>query len=346
MCLLNTEVMIGINSSNVKYYENLGYIIPKHLDSHKKMRYKNGTKINVKIDDLQHGSGVKLDAMCDNCRKEYIISYNNYVRSNHNGKTYCRLCAIKLFNTAENSSSYKKYITKEERELKRNYQEYHDFVKRVLNRDNFTCKCCGKSKQYMEVHHLDGYNWCIEKRTNETNGITLCKKCHSNFHAIYGNGDNTKEQFYQWIGEKKIELEKFNGDISSARKIYAYEEDKIYNSATDFIKEHNLKATSTVFFVCNHQYYCKTIKKIHLFWYDEYIKMSKENILKIVTESQYSNSKKVICLTTNRVYDSIAKGAIGENASKTSITRCCMNKTKQVLTKDGLITKWKFYDEK
>jgi dUTPase len=31
-----------------------------------------------------------------------------------------------------------------------------------------------------------------------SNGVTLCKKCHDNFHGIYGIGDNTKEQFQQF----------------------------------------------------------------------------------------------------------------------------------------------------
>jgi hypothetical protein len=37
--------------------------------------------------------------------------------------------------------------------------------KEVFKRNNYTCKCCGKRGSiYLNAHHLDGYNWCKEKR--------------------------------------------------------------------------------------------------------------------------------------------------------------------------------------
>lgn len=56
----------------------------------------------------------------------------------------------------------------------------------------------------MNVHHLDGFNWCIEKRTNVDNGVTLCKRCHLNFHSIYGSGNNTRGQFEEYLRCKII----------------------------------------------------------------------------------------------------------------------------------------------
>ncbi len=35
------------------------------------------------------------------------------------------------------------------------------------------------------------------------NGITLCEKCHDNFHLHYGYGDNTKEQFEELQKQKE-----------------------------------------------------------------------------------------------------------------------------------------------
>ena len=111
---------------------------------------------------------------------------------------YCHDCANKIFKIGERNSRYNPSLTHEERIIKRFYQEYTEFVKKVMQRDNYTCKCCGKHGGDLVVHHLDGYNWCVERRTDETNGITLCEACHKNFHSVYGYGNNTKEQFEEW----------------------------------------------------------------------------------------------------------------------------------------------------
>ena len=84
---------------------------------------------------------------------------------------------------------------------------------------------------------------------------------------------------------------------------------------------------------------------MHLFWYDQYINLSKEEIIAKVTAPTWKNSKKVICLNTNTIYNSIAEGARKEQASKTSITRCCNNEYKYVHTKDGRLTRWIFYND-
>lgn len=343
MGLLSTEVEIGLNGRNAIYYEKLGYQIPRSLDQRGRLTIKNGSKIVVKTKDLSNGSSATVDIECDYCKKKYSISYSNYIKINHDGKVYCKKCAILLFNTGENNSRYKKDKTTEERERKRLYPEYTKFIKKVLSRDNYICQCCGKNDTPIEVHHLDGYEWCKDRRVDEANGITLCKKCHSNFHAIYGSGNNTKEQFEEWMGHL-VDLDKFNGEINSARKIYCYEEDKIYNSATEFIRIHKLRSTSTVYSVCNQLRFCKTIKGMHLFWYDKYINMTKEDVMTIVNAPSRRNSKKVICLTTNKIYNSIAEGARSELASETSISRCCCKETNFVITKDGRSTKWMYYN--
>lgn len=77
------------------------------------------------------------------------------------------------------------------------------WVRTVKRRDKFTCQCCGITGVTMVAHHLNGYNWDVENRYNPENGITLCERCHIDFHRIYGNGDNTKEQFEEYISKIK-----------------------------------------------------------------------------------------------------------------------------------------------
>ena len=77
----------------------------------------------------------------------------------------------------------------------------------VFERDNYTCVTCGIKNGLgktiaFNAHHIDGWNWCKEKRFDLNNGITLCKDCHDAFHKEYGSGDNTKEQFEAFVNNK------------------------------------------------------------------------------------------------------------------------------------------------
>jgi hypothetical protein len=72
--------------------------------------------------------------------------------------------------------------------------------RRVFKRDNYTCLYCNNRGNLMlNAHHIDGYNWCVEKRTQDANGATLCEVCHVEFHKEYGKGDNTRSQFDEWL---------------------------------------------------------------------------------------------------------------------------------------------------
>ena len=53
-----------------------------------------------------------------------------------------------------------------------------------------------------------------------SNGIILCEKCHKSFHAYYGNGDNTKKQFEQWIKKPLEDLDYYIDHIKSINKLF------------------------------------------------------------------------------------------------------------------------------
>lgn len=315
MGLLSTEVEVVLGN-NIKYYESLGYNIPKRINKKNQIVNDIGSKILVKIEDLLPNSNVYVDVECDNCKKKYKKFFFDYQKTKNmfGDKVYCVNCIQKIT---------KKNMEYEERDRQKYYSNYSTFVVNVLKRDNYTCQCCGQYSKHIEVHHLDGYDWCKEKRTDETNGITLCENCHKNFHGKYGRGNNTKKQFEEWIGDMTIELKSFDGITTSTRKIYCYEEDKIYDSADDFAEKQNLSSTGAIYKVCNNEESHYTSNGKHIFWYDEYIKLTNEEINQRINKSSKINFKKVICLTTNVIYESITDGARAENASRTSIDRCC-----------------------
>lgn len=104
----------------------------------------------------------------------------------------------KLLTSGENNYNWKGGYENERIRFRKTY-EFKTWVKEVYKRDGYTCQCCGRYGVKLNAHHLDGYNWCIEKRTDVDNGITLCKNCHNNFHNIYGRGNNTKKQFEEFL---------------------------------------------------------------------------------------------------------------------------------------------------
>ena len=66
-------------------------------------------------------------------------------------------------------------------------------------RDNFTCQLCEKRGVELNSHHKNSWDKYINQRYDLENSITLCFKCHTRFHDIYGYGNNTQYQFEQFV---------------------------------------------------------------------------------------------------------------------------------------------------
>ena len=88
--------------------------------------------------------------------------------------------------------------TDEERIAGRKYIEHREWSKLIKENANYTCDYCGKRGGNLHTHHLDGHNWCKERRTDITNGVCLCEECHKKFHDTYGYGDNTEAQYIEF----------------------------------------------------------------------------------------------------------------------------------------------------
>lgn len=342
--LITKEVEVNLIGIVFEYYKNLGYEIPTHIDKRGRKCYTNNSKIIVKVTDLKPSSTIKVDVTCDCCGKQYDLRYADYMKCNRNGKVYCQACSLALFNSGENNPSYKADKTDEERERGRCYPEYTKFIKKVLIRDKYTCQCCGKERKDMEVHHLDSYDWCKEKRTDETNGITLCTNCHSNFHSIYGRGNNTKDQYEKWIGHVIGDLKKYNGKLPTTRKVYCLEDNILYNSIEEITRKHNVSRTR-VSGVCNHVY--THTKGFHFLWEEEYKQSTKEELEFLKSLTPKPISKKVVCITTGELFDMMtyASNKYGLK-SVTSITNVCNGKKKSAgKLSDGTPLKWMYYED-
>lgn len=278
-------------------------------------------------------------------------------------KSYCADCSLKLFRTGENHYLWNQNITKEEREFgRRTIPGYIEFLKSVLARDNYTCQCCGEHNCKLDVHHLDGYDWCKEKRCDITNGVTLCKTCHKNFHSIYGRGKNTKKQYEKWIGMAIENINDYNGKLPTAREVYCIEEDKIYSSSKCFCDAHGMKSFSAVNKTCNNAKLLATsseeevisstitnipkkIKGMHVLWYNDYKQMSKEEIERFLKKSEYKRRRiPIICIDTLEVFSSISLCSKMCKIHNDYIKNCCSNLV-SYKRRDGKNFRFMYYED-
>jgi len=72
----------------------------------------------------------------------------------------------------------------------RTSKEYRLWRASVIRRD-IRCKICN-SLQDREAHHLNHAIYFAGMRFDVDNGVTLCKKCHTQYHTNYHNSFREK----------------------------------------------------------------------------------------------------------------------------------------------------------
>lgn len=106
--------------------------------------------------------------------------------------------------TGENHHNWDSERTHEQRVAERKTFKDSRWRNSVFERDNYICQVCGYDKGGCLVsHHLNSYDKHKKDRYDIDNGITLCVTCHKEFHSTYGYGNNTKEQFDEFINSRK-----------------------------------------------------------------------------------------------------------------------------------------------
>lgn len=295
MGVVEEYVYTKINGTTAKYYESLGYEIPKRVGYRNKNVIDDKTPVKVKVSDLKPNSMIRVHVTCDNdgCDNIVEMSYQTYTSSLHDGKHYCSKCAAKVLHTGENNPNWNPNKTQEEREYdnSRVGKEYSDFIKKVLTRDHFTCSKCGKTGGKLIVHHLYNYSEHKDKRLDVKNGVALCPECHQNFHMEYGYTNSTPEKYFEWLDKPMEELLDFNGDIVTAKQIICLETRKIYNRVPEFQEEYKIKSHSNIYHACNKS---KThyVSGVHIMWLKDYENTSEEEIEKIISNKKWIKGKK------------------------------------------------------
>lgn len=93
MGLVSEYTTVGLNSSVISYYENLGYEIPRRKDKQGRLSVPQGATIEVKISDLTPSSNqyVEVRCDCDTCNRTKRIMYSKYNKNinSNNGLYLC-----------------------------------------------------------------------------------------------------------------------------------------------------------------------------------------------------------------------------------------------------------------
>ena len=151
MPILDEFVEIVVNGQCHKYYEDLGYVLPKHKSSGK-MRY-TGEPIKVKPEHLPKYSSEKVTRQCDDCGEVSQIRWNSLQRSlktnnlKKPGETLCKVCAGKRYSGnckapgwkhgRQDYGYYKSQARQRKKEWKLSIEEFDSLIPGV-------CYLCGK----------------------------------------------------------------------------------------------------------------------------------------------------------------------------------------------------------
>lgn len=169
-------------------------------------RTYNNTRYSrtCKMCNKNYKSGSKNNEICVECHKELMRQNKVVYKSKERNFKGEKNPMFGKQRFGKENPNYNPNKTDDEREKERLVEGYGLWRLKIYERDGFTCQKCGDNKGHnLTAHHLDGWDWCREKRLEVDNGITLCKTCHKDFHDKYGYGKNTKEQFITYMNQRE-----------------------------------------------------------------------------------------------------------------------------------------------
>jgi hypothetical protein len=150
MAILEKEVKIVMSSNRIKYYEDLGYNIPRYIDKKGRLAVKIGTEVLVKVDDLQPNSKEKLTKVCDICKREVSKKqdYGSILRSrkiNEDGLDKCRECASREVGIQRGIANFESCVSTTHPEFAKlfwNVEDTYKYTYGSTKRINFKCPTC------------------------------------------------------------------------------------------------------------------------------------------------------------------------------------------------------------
>jgi hypothetical protein len=152
--LISKEVIISLKN-DVKYYEKLGYNIPKVKNSQGRLVIQLGYNLKVKVSDLPKESHVEVLMCCDICGKERKIQYREYNKNYLNKQFLCEECKRKI--------KYDEFVKNLENEQYEVLSDFNDYE-----------NCFSKLKFICSNHKDKGIQYMNSASFNKG---TRCKYC-------------------------------------------------------------------------------------------------------------------------------------------------------------------------
>lgn len=163
--------------------------------------YKEDVNHNKTGKDNPNWRGGSVIRECEICKNEYTVK-RNLINTSRFCSIECRGIWCSENMSGENSPHWNPDLTEEDRISDRKYTEYSRWVKNVMERDEWVCQCCGQYSGILDVHHLFSYRHYPSLRTELSNGVTLCRACHNEFHYVFMGHSSipcTPNDFEEWL---------------------------------------------------------------------------------------------------------------------------------------------------
>jgi hypothetical protein len=180
-----------------------------------KIKTSKGNYCSVECTNKSFELPKYIQESCTHCHKSFERK-----RINRPKNKELRFCSPQCsneyngkFNRGSNHFNFNNNLTNEERIYKRDTYENIKWRISIFKKDEYTCKVCSQKGGDLNAHHFENYSTNKEKRFDINNGVTMCLKCHKNFHDNYGYKKNNKLQFEEFKSSYMIKSKKrnFNG---------------------------------------------------------------------------------------------------------------------------------------
>ena len=231
MGLITEKVMVKWHSSNRKYYEEKGY----EFTGYRKPFYVN-------VNDLNKYSKIYVKCECDNCGKDLLWQYADYVKQvKDDGSTYCSKCAITLYGYKKRNKNYilegRTKSFKEWCVLNNKYDILNrwDYEKNEIDPSEVTFSSSKKFWFKCLVHPEHG----SEKiKINRITGFKLmdrskCSKCNSFAQWMIDNlGPDSLEKYWDY---NKNEISPWDLSYGATSRVWIYCQEKDYHDSYQII---------------------------------------------------------------------------------------------------------------
>lgn len=138
----------------------------------------------------------RIERTCLSCQEKFFVLQRDI---NHRKAEFCSIECWYDFCKNENNPNWKGGITPENVKV-RSSLKYAKWRIDVFERDNYTCRKCGDMiGGNLNAHHQYNFNNHKDLRLVVSNGITLCEKCHAEFHHLFGTKNNSPMQIMTFL---------------------------------------------------------------------------------------------------------------------------------------------------